>query len=185
VYINEDRNETLLRNFFIRRIFRIAPLYYCGILLYFVSRSVTCKLIGDASEIQSYSILGIIKNIIFVHSLDFRNFNFVVPGGWSIGNEDFFYLLFPFLFKIQRHYTTNKVFILILIITLICGLCELTLIYKIQPHLIKLNIINNTYYNNEWGFIYCIPINQLPVFLLGILAYRYIRDGIRFFSFIN
>src|SRR6187402_3310869 len=69
--------------FYIRRFFRIAPLYYLAVLLY--------ALIGRGT----YTPLSIGSNILFFHGFVKSAFNDVVPGGWSISAEMIFYLWFP------------------------------------------------------------------------------------------
>lgn len=82
------------RNFFVRRFFRIAPLYYFGIVLYGIYDYTECVFHLPRSEQAS----GWLANLFLVHGWIPRWFNNIVPGGWSIGVEFSFYMLFPLLF---------------------------------------------------------------------------------------
>ena len=91
-----ERRPTL--NFFIRRFFRIAPLFYTGALFYFVfDRAMTG---GTASG--GSSIGCILATLVFVNGWSVDWINRLVPGGWSIAVEMNFYLLVPWLFRKLR-----------------------------------------------------------------------------------
>lgn len=69
--------------FYIRRICRIAPLYWLAIIGYF-------GLFG-----RSASGFALAANALLAHGLFPSAINNVVPGGWSIGVEMAFYAIFP------------------------------------------------------------------------------------------
>lgn len=79
-------NETFpVRNFFIRRFFRIAPMYYLGICYYLFQNGFGARWqLGDEKHI---TIMNIISNITFLHGLNPYWIYSLVPGGWSIGIE--------------------------------------------------------------------------------------------------
>lgn len=93
-----------ISNFFIRRFFRIAPLFYLAIvanlLLYGRSLIIDDKL----------SALDIISGFLFLHGLCPRTINSVAIGGWSIAVETSFYLLVPMLYYRIRSYHTQSRF---------------------------------------------------------------------------
>jgi len=128
-------------NFYIRRFFRIAPLYYFAILFYW--------LIGWAHwPLESY-----FYNVLFIHGLIPSANNGIVPGGWSIGTEMLFYLVFPLIFTFYGRIGERKLYYAIPI----SGL----LITSICIYVLKLNqghLAQFWYYN---------IINQFPIFLLG------------------
>jgi len=83
-----------LKNFFIRRFFRIAPLYWYGIIVYFlIYGNETRGWLPGPSGLWHYLL-----NIFFLHGLHPDTMSSVVPGGWSIGVEMLFYLILPTLF---------------------------------------------------------------------------------------
>jgi len=120
----ETRNETTFIYFYIRRIFRIAPLYYlAGILLYFVFRTLKYYYVNGIIFVDPmYNLKNIISNVFFIHGFVHSANNNIVPGGWSIANEMFYYLLFPFfigLIKIknkERKESSNLIFIVIFLL---------------------------------------------------------------------
>lgn len=89
----DESNPTL--NFYIRRYFRIFPIYYFGIVLYLILHIVQ----GSAG---AYTLKNIFLNILLIHGLVPAANESIVHGGWSIGAEMIFYLIFPFLFKFMK-----------------------------------------------------------------------------------
>lgn len=84
------------RNFFIRRFFRIAPLYYLAIVLYLYLLGFGDRYwLGDADSITVYNILA---NFSFLHGFYPYWINSLVPGAWSIAVEMTFYACLPMMF---------------------------------------------------------------------------------------
>ncbi|WP_426671959.1 acyltransferase family protein [Mucilaginibacter sp. McL0603] len=137
-----------IRNYFLRRAFRIVPLYYFMIILILLTR---------ISNPTNYSLLA---NFLFLHGLSPYWVNSTIPGGWSVGIEVLFYLIFPLLFFwIKSVWSAVN---LILICMLFAKL--ITSIMSVHP------LVNDQLL---WGiFTYENIISQLPVFLIGICLYR-------------
>ena len=83
-----------LTNFYIRRFFSIAPLYYLGITLYFIIEITKGFVSHDINDSQ-YSLVNVLANVFFVNGFYPPANNNIVPGGWSIGTEFAFYAIFP------------------------------------------------------------------------------------------
>lgn len=149
-----------LLKYWIRRVFRIAPVYYLGILLY------SSIFIIQKGEITEVFIKNIITNVFFIHGFYPPAHNSVVPGGWSIGTEMAFYLVFPLLFKIAKKYFSvpNKIAYLLLTSILISQVFVLSAIF-----------FGYDMYNN--GFLYFSLFNQLPCFVVGISYYFYLQNS--------
>lgn len=152
----EDR---WISNFYIRRIFRIAPLYWVGIFLYgslnYFQRNILHLTNYNGFD---YSLGSIIANATFIHGFIPSAFNSVVPGGWSIGTEVIFYAMFPALFvALSRVNARGGLFGLALCVAA-AFVCAVILFSWVGP-----------YSNN--GFWYCFIVNQIPVFLIGSLLY--------------
>ena len=151
--------------FYTKRFFRIAPLYYSGILIYFfLSLVYNYKFNGVLKPDQQYNPLNILTNVIFVHGFYKPANNNIVPGGWSIGTEMLFYLIVPFLFLFYKHQKNKIVFLIIPLIFLV-------------TNILIFNVVNNrsNVTQDEIIFMYCNIFNQLPVFLIGISYFFYSR----------
>ncbi len=150
-YAGRASDPHSIRKFYVRRYLRIAPMYYVGILFYtglvIVERSM--ENIGYANVAWHFTLL---------HGLNMEAFNNVVPGGWSIGVEFLFYLIFPFIFRLVDGSIRSIGIALTLSI-----LVSLSLYFYLAFY-IKLNV--NAYSLGYWNFV-----NQLPVFIVGFLLY--------------
>jgi peptidoglycan/LPS O-acetylase OafA/YrhL len=155
-----------LSSFFIRRIFRIAPLYYFGIGFYMVA-DLAMRHAGLVKGATNYTPLNVTANILFVHGFVPDAFNSVVPGGWSIATEMAFYALFPALFASFRWLHRRGG--LPLIATVVAG----ALIVDAALQLAVIAWFGKGIANNN--IFYCSIINQLPVFLIGMAGYAAIR----------
>ncbi|WP_375427136.1 acyltransferase family protein [uncultured Sphingomonas sp.] len=78
-------------SFAARRFFRIAPMFYAGMVLYLVLSRVTTMPLST----RDATGLDIAATLLFVHGWMPSAINTVVPGGWSIAAEAMFYLVFP------------------------------------------------------------------------------------------
>lgn len=177
-----QRNEKSSINFYIRRFFRIAPLFYLAIPFYFLWRvCVEYYKLGVVDIPSNYSIHGVIETIFFVHGFDPKNFNFVVPGGWSIAVEMSFYAIFPILFFIQSKYKSKNFIIFSVSVLLLCLLIKNFLIYDVQPIFIEKGYIKK--FAVEYDFLNASILNQISVFLIGIICYQYIYCNNKFSAY--
>lgn len=85
------REKHAIRNFFIRRVFRIAPLFYFGIVLYLLRDGVTAREYAP----EGLSLIHFLTTLTFTHGWLPTTINAIVPGGWSIAVEMNFYFLLP------------------------------------------------------------------------------------------
>ncbi len=166
-----DRNdsEKAIGKFYIRRYFRIAPLYYFGILMYLLYFSlVEPMFLGSQSTLnENYTVRNIMSNLLLVN--DFTPGpanNKIVPGGWSIGTETTFYALFPFIFLFYRRFRYNKK--ALLLIPFFAAACCFIMVQLVMAT-VGMSIKNNT-------FLYFHIICQLPVFLMGISIYFWLKN---------
>ena len=151
-----------VRNFFIRRFFRIAPMYYLAICYYLFQFGLGYRIgLGDQTHITASNIIG---NFLFLHGFNPYWMNSIVPGGWSIGVEMFFYTLLPFLFlKIRSLNHAFNFFIITLFVRLFLDYI------LIRHHLITAEGL--------WsGYLFYYFPSQLPVFALGIIMYFLINQ---------
>ncbi|HSH94320.1 MAG TPA: acyltransferase, partial [Roseimicrobium sp.] len=151
-----------LRNYFLRRFFRIAPLFYFAILLY-------CILDGFGPRfwaphgIDAGTILG---SLLLVHGWHPFWINGAVYGGWSVGVEVSFYLVLPWLMsRIHGVQGAWRWFVG-------CALAGSILS-------LLLGKLLGSYFGRDlyvWlGFMHFWLPNQLGVFLLGFVLFAWIQ----------
>lgn len=103
------RHEQSWVPFFARRFFRVAPLYYLGIVLYGSMATLSSSIKnGEFNIPEPYNLTSILENLFFVHLIDKRYYNNIVPGGWSISTEMLFYVGFPLLYIIFTKLNFDK-----------------------------------------------------------------------------
>ncbi|WP_418124231.1 acyltransferase family protein [Chryseobacterium sp. PTM-20240506] len=141
-----EKEEKHVLKFYIRRYFRIFPIYYLGIIIYYLLNLYF-------KDPDNYTIKNILANVFFFHGLVPSANNTIVPGGWSIGTEMLFYLIFPFLFKfLSSGKSLLKGFFLIVIAQLVI------FYFQRKP-------------NFNYEFFYFNILNQLSVFVIGIFFF--------------
>lgn len=152
-----------IRNFFIRRFFRIAPLFYIAIVFY-------SYLYAGGSDYWSphgikwwYAPL----TALFLHGFHPETINSVVPGGWSIATEVGFYLILPILLTYIKS------------IKICLGFFSFSLVLYYLNKLIVPQLFvypeNQQYLVNN--FAYFDFLGQLPVFFIGIFCYLILRNN--------
>jgi exopolysaccharide production protein ExoZ len=159
-YMWEQRKGEIspIRNFYIRRFFRIAPLFWIAIIGYFFL----------SGRIFTDTINYIILSATFLHGFSPNSINSIVPGGWSIAVEMTFYLFFPFIILTMGN---NRIRYLIFAI-----LIWLLYVIVIRGYLSDILLENgNTPYKTR-EFLYMVFPNQAPIFFLGCYLYFLITD---------
>ena len=155
--------------FYLRRLFRIAPLFWAAMAFYWIFPGVM-----PAFWLGQWAPLGVhpayfVLTALFLHGWHPYTFNSIVPGGWSIAVEMNFYVLFPLLFHLLgRSVRRSTVAVLLAIV-------YLAMLGRALPwlhHLFFPSVPNG----DQWLFFeeYWFPA-QLPVFLIGFLTYRLTR----------
>lgn len=158
----EGKEEFLWTKFFIRRFFRIAPMYYVGICYFLWQDGLGPRYwLGDADHV---TLSNILSNFFFVHGFNPYWITSLVPGGWSITDEVLFYCLIPLLFLIIKN--TQQAFRFVLV----------TLAVRLLLHIVfnEFPLIGSERLWQEYLYLY-LP-SQLPVFALGILFFFIVRD---------
>jgi len=160
-YENSDRIN--LVEFYSRRFFRIAPMFYTAFIVYAVFEILTFKL-GLKSVLSDYSISMILSTLSFTSVLNPEWLFSLVPGGWSISVEVLFYLLIPILFRVIRNFKVSL--IITIFVSVLCWLLNVAVV--------QLQLIDTKYIDVKYLF-YWFP-NQLPIFLIGITFFYFWRD---------
>jgi peptidoglycan/LPS O-acetylase OafA/YrhL len=139
-----------LRNFYIRRFFRIAPLFYIWIVLYCIRDKIVFDAVHSPAEIARSVFFAL--NFFPGHEQGF------VWASWTLGVEMLFYLVFPLFFRLAS--TIGRAVALFLV-SLLCR----WIWHYIVPMLVADHTVAATYYNFSL-------LHHLPTFFLGIVVYR-------------
>jgi peptidoglycan/LPS O-acetylase OafA/YrhL len=153
------QRKNLSIQFYIRRFFRIAPMYYVGILF-----SVLLFALGISYQYKEITVGSVLSNTTFTHGMSPYWINGVVPGGWSIAVEVLFYMMAPFLFKKLRTLSAAIFFLI--------GTLFVSALYN--KFMLLYPLIDNISLWNE--FVYFSFPYQLPVFAAGIVLYFLIYE---------
>jgi peptidoglycan/LPS O-acetylase OafA/YrhL len=167
----KGKEKHATRNFFIRRFFRIAPMYYLGIIYFIFQNGLGARYwLGDATEITTNNILA---NVFFIHGVNPYWITSLVPGGWSITVEMTFYLLFPILVSQIKSLKSAINFTVLSLVFLLF----LKFIFVGNP------LISSPRLWEEFLFLF-FP-SQFPVFGLGIISYYIIIEKQKTLSRLN
>ncbi|WP_109482403.1 acyltransferase [Paraburkholderia sp. C35] len=168
-----DDRSLIARRFYVKRFFRIAPLYYVAIAVYSLGNQLAAHF--GTQVTAPHGVADVIANLLFIHAWLPSAVNTVVPGGWSIGVEMCFYLFAPLIFVATRTrrglWRASLVLLVFSALMLMAGACSDAVC---------------TVENNS--FLYYWPPTQLPCFVVGLVLARYgkrllLRDGIRLTMF--
>jgi peptidoglycan/LPS O-acetylase OafA/YrhL len=147
-------------DFFIRRVFRILPMYYVALVLYIILISISpIHIIGTSpSDVNTDNI---ITHATLFFPFDTVNLNTLVPGGWSVAAELLFYISLPLIFMFIK----KTLHAAILVISSAIG----NLLFEMYLYGTEFGKANLSYL----AFWY--P-NQFTVFCLGILLFFLIKE---------
>lgn len=149
---NRLNESAWVAKYFLRRYFRIAPVYYLGAILYLLI-DIFVRQRFDA-EFKDY-----IFHFAFLHAFFPDSFMKVVPGGWSIGVEFAFYFVFPLLYLYFCRGSLARV----------SSLFIMAIVLSTLNYLYLVNL--KGYGNGLWDYPYWSFLNNFPVFCAGLLLY--------------
>lgn len=149
------RKENSFKSFYIRRFFRIAPLYYVILIwLFFTTNWVSYYMTNN----EWITFSNLILHIFFLNGFYKETYNSIIWVEWTIFVEVMFYLILPIIYIYKKQ--INKIFILFICISII------TFIY------LKLNNISWLLFNS----IYKSPLIQFIPFFIWIYIYIYEKN---------
>jgi len=142
-------------NFYIRRFFRIAPMFYLAMAYYLVEDGVR----------SGISMWNIVATTFFAHGISPYWINSVVPGGWTIAVEMSFYVGVPLMVKFVKDIKSAT-------LVLLGSVLLKAVLQKIfEAHM----LIPSRELWNDYLFQY-FP-GQIPIFMMGIILYYIFIDG--------
>jgi peptidoglycan/LPS O-acetylase OafA/YrhL len=153
---NRKEESNPILNFFLRRFFRIAPMFYLAIIFWlFCTHNINYS-ISNYKYISSWSMT---THFMFLHGLSPYWQDSLVPGGWSVGVEYIFYAFCPLFFLKVNSY--NKA-IIWYVISAYAG--TIVVLYLKSFPLIP--------YKDTWnGYLYGFFPAQANVFFAGFLFF--------------
>jgi peptidoglycan/LPS O-acetylase OafA/YrhL len=137
----EEHHPTL--NFFIRRFFRLSPMFY-------IATAMACILVPQAAGPR----VDVVLSLLFLHGFAPGTIIHGAVGGWSIATEAIFYMCLPLLFRIVRNLAQA---------ILLLAICTPAMLYLSRYLTVR---FPGTDYFQFLGF----PV-ELPVFAMGIASY--------------
>jgi len=150
-----------VRKFYIRRFFRIAPLFWIAIPVYQLINGFEASYWAP----EGLGALQIMLAATFLHGFWVDSINSVVPGSWSIAAEMTFYALFPFLvLKIKQ-----KRMVYLVLASVVWGLNTFVLRAWVADFFAGYYHPSSTAIVEE--YLYMNFLNQAPIFLLGCYLY--------------
>jgi peptidoglycan/LPS O-acetylase OafA/YrhL len=145
-YQGHDRS---LLSFYLRRFFRIAPLYYILFLVHILRTWRYYTHGKNRLDISDWS-----ANLLFLFNLFPDNQVGIVWACWAIGVLAIFYLIFPLLYQLFNNIWKGLVLVVL----------TLLLAHVLEP------ILGRQYF--QWSFL-----RHLPIFAVGMLVF-YVLDRI-------
>jgi peptidoglycan/LPS O-acetylase OafA/YrhL len=147
--------------FYVRRISKIAPLYYLffviNILLFFLEKSLSDTInIRNSISDNNFNYQNIFLHLFLLQGFSPSWIHTIVDGSWSIVCEVYFYIFAPFIIQCIKCLRNMIWFLFISIIFAI------------------IFIIAIGRYHSGYSF-YAFPV-QFPCFILGIICYRVTKN---------
>lgn len=150
-----------VRNFYIRRFFRIAPMFYLAIAGSLAVRGLAPSYWApNGIEWWFFPITA-----SFLHGFHPETINSVVPGGWSIAVEMTFYLLLPLLMPYMRTLRSSLVMLTAAFALYAFNVFMVPRLFSYPEH--HQYLVDN--------FVMFNLLGQMPVFILGMLCYLLLR----------
>jgi peptidoglycan/LPS O-acetylase OafA/YrhL len=186
----EKHSTVLFKKFYLRRIFRIWPLYYLIVIIGFILIPFLAHTFDIFERVpfyyelisnpKNYSLNSALLYLLFLPNL--AKLYFRVPGcsqAWSVGVEEQFYILWPLLIYVFARKKIVWVFVLLLLIFIFSHVF-------IQPDSFHLLPKNSSFTVMLTPRIYLIlkilPIEYMTIGAVGGYLYAYHKDKVNDFS---
>ncbi|MGX1957019.1 acyltransferase family protein [Serratia proteamaculans] len=160
LYTKRYKEESrYILSFYVRRLMRIAPIYWGGIILY----TAVYGFLGSRGWQNSPEAWHYPIHILFLNMTNPFTPSSVVPGGWSISNEVMFYLIFPLLFLLVKNLKQSIIFYL-------CCVLASPLFELVANQLLQ-TVYSSALEAQREQFSYRWLPNQLSCFAAGFVLY--------------
>ena len=166
--LRRGEERGFLKKYAFRRYFRIAPAYYIALLMYW-GLAVLEAYWKNAPYPVDYHWFNILTNVLFLHGFYPSANNNIVPGGWSVGVEMAFYVVFPWLFALFQRWNHRSVWRTWLLVAAGVLVSQGVIQWLVHRH--GEIMANNT-------FLYYSLATQLPVFLTGMAYFYTEKNGL-------
>lgn len=147
-----EKEKNQLQNFFIRRFFRIAPLFYAAIVANLFFQGLAPR----PEALEGLKWWEVASGFFFLNGLSPNAINSVAIGGWSVAVETTFYCLLPWL-----HSRFNDLWKCLRLLLVSCIAAP-----AISYSLGAVFPASQEYFQFLW-----FPI-EFPVFVMGMVAYH-------------
>lgn len=159
------RNEKTFLNFYTRRLFRIVPIFYIGIVIHFLYYNFY-----NSYDLNLLNFKNISLNVLFLNNIIPPSDDLIL-GGSTIATEMNFYLILPIIFLIVNSYKKSLIF------SFSC------LILIVIVNNVSKNIFLGIYFG-EVNF-YRTIFSQIYIFSLGICFFEIHKNNLLKFSEFN
>ena len=156
-------------NFYIRRFFRIAPMFYLALAFFLWLR-------GFAANTYAPYGMGLrhaLMTATFTHGFMPDTITSIVPGSWSIADEMMFYAIFPLLIVAMNRVRFATAALAVGVATFVLATVQVAVIMTI------LRITDPTQRALLGTFTDLWFLQQLPCFLFGMLVFKWVSEGRR------
>jgi peptidoglycan/LPS O-acetylase OafA/YrhL len=160
MYSHLQHHEAGTAPFFIRRLFRIMPMLWLAIVMFYIGDLATNESAPDLWQVISTALL-------LPSAAVYRFQNAAVPGSWSIACEACFYLLFPLVTIVI---TTSKR-------ALVGWLGSIAFAAACWPFLVRyagFGGADSLAHQHQFAFLF--PTSQFPCFAIGILVFLLLQE---------
>jgi len=163
--IRSSRERSPIRNFYLRRLFRIVPMFYIAMAGYLLLYGLSPRYYAP-NGVRWYFVP---LTALFLNGFHPEMITSVVPGGWSIVVEMTFYLLFPFL---VTHFRTPGRLLPLFGASVVTAAIAASLSYR---------VFAGDYPPSQMYLVDALSslnfLSQFPVFVAGMMAYWFFSNG--------
>jgi peptidoglycan/LPS O-acetylase OafA/YrhL len=165
LHVRAIAGQHSLTGYFIRRFFRISPMFWVALLI------ATLLFFGKQSFWSPDGIgwIEVVLTASFLHGLYPASINAVIPGGWSVAVEVMFYLVLPVLCKYVTGSASALKWCMISVgIYFLFGYFSQACFDQTLPE-------SSRHLSEIYSWYMSFPA-QLPVFMMGILAFFIVKE---------